>query len=104
MSLWLLLVLVVIFLVLLTALLTFARSNRKYDISGKHVLVSKMSLLCLVTMLRAPAPRVQVTGGSSGIGKAVAKEALKRGAAMVTLLARDKVRPLSIFFLKSAGL
>eukprot|EP00731_Ephydatia_muelleri_P025339 Em0017g422a len=56
-----------IVIVLLTAL--FARSNRKYDISGKHVLV---------------------TGGSSGIGKAVAKEALKRGAGRVTLLARDK--------------
>ena len=39
--------------------------------------------------------RVQVTGGSSGIGKAVAKEALKRGAGRVTLLARDKVRQFS---------
>ena len=35
---------------------------------------------------------LQITGGSSGIGKAVAAEALNRGAAVVTLLARNKVR------------
>ena len=33
---------------------------------------------------------LQITGGSSGIGKAVAREALLRGAAVVTLLARDE--------------
>lgn len=33
---------------------------------------------------------VQITGGSSGIGKAVAVEVVKRGAS-VTLLARDEV-------------
>jgi 3-dehydrosphinganine reductase len=38
---------------------------------------------------------VQITGGSSGIGKAVAIEVVKRGAS-VTLLARDEVH-ISIF-------
>lgn len=40
---------------------------------------------------------LQITGGSSGIGKAVAKEALKRGAGVVTILARDKVRYSSTY-------
>ena len=40
---------------------------------------------------------LQITGGSSGIGKAVAKEALKRGAGVVTILARDKVRSSSTY-------
>ena len=36
----------------------------------------------------------QITGGSSGIGKALARESLRRGAAVVTILARNKVRCL----------
>ena len=33
-----------------------------------------------------------MTGGSSGIGKAIALEALKRAAGTVTILAREEVR------------
>ena len=33
----------------------------------------------------------QITGGSSGIGKALAAEALNRGAAVVTIVARNEV-------------
>ena len=33
----------------------------------------------------------KITGGSSGIGKCVAFEALKRGAALVTIVARNEV-------------
>ncbi len=35
---------------------------------------------------------VQVTGGSSGIGKCLAASAISRGASLVTLVARNKVR------------
>jgi 3-dehydrosphinganine reductase len=37
------------------------------------------------------AKHVLITGGSSGIGKEIAIEALKRGADHVTLVARNKV-------------
>ncbi len=33
----------------------------------------------------------QITGGSSGIGKCLAIDAIKRGAASVTIVARNKV-------------
>ena len=41
---------------------------------------------------------MQITGGSSGIGQALAVAAGKRGA-NVTLLARDEVRHFMIFLL-----
>lgn len=44
-------------------------------------------------------PILQITGGSSGIGKAVAVEALKRGAAFVTLVARNEVAKGTMFIL-----
>lgn len=34
---------------------------------------------------------LQITGGSSGIGKHLAIQAINRGAAIVTLIARNKV-------------
>ena len=42
----------------------------------------------------------QITGGSSGIGKCLAAGAIKRGAAVVTLVARNKVS--SIYLLERA--
>lgn len=41
---------------------------------------------------------VQITGGSSGIGKAVAVEVIKRGAS-ITLIARDEVCGIVFSFL-----
>lgn len=37
---------------------------------------------------------LQITGGSSGIGKALAAEVLKRGASQVTLIARNMVNTI----------
>lgn len=34
----------------------------------------------------------QITGGSSGIGKCLAVDAIKRGVAAVTIVARNKVK------------
>ena len=36
---------------------------------------------------------LQITGGSSGIGKCLAAEAIRRGAAVITLVARNNVHP-----------
>lgn len=40
----------------------------------------------------ATIPICQITGGSSGIGKSLAIDAIKRGVASVTIVARNKVR------------
>ena len=37
----------------------------------------------------------QITGGSSGIGKHLARAAIRRGASIVTLVARNKVKSAS---------
>lgn len=70
--LWLVLCAAVALLVGVAALQA-ACSRRPFSLKGRHVLV---------------------TGGSSGIGKAVALEAARRGAS-VTLLARNKARLLA---------
>lgn len=49
--------------------------RRTYSIKGKHVLI---------------------TGGSSGIGKSIARDALRRGAGIVTLVARNKEKLFTV--------
>lgn len=51
--------------------------------SNQSQLLGAWSISCVIIL--------QITGGSSGIGKAVAVEALNRGAAVVTLCARNEV-------------
>ena len=68
--------------------------KKVYSFKEKHVLVSVNggSLNGEYSSFVRSLP--QITGGSSGIGKALAAEALKRGAAVVTLVARKEVSRL----------
>lgn len=64
----------------------------QYSLQGKHILVRILAEGVAALLAHAyNSFGFQITGGSSGIGKAVAKESLKRGAAVVTILARNKV-------------
>ena len=78
----------------------------QYSLQGKHILVRRLAVpssarvaegvaadfisacVSFITLLSRLQEEVY-----SGIGKADARESLKRGAALVTILARDKVRP-----------
>ena len=76
-------------LVSLLALLFLFSLRKAFSIGGKHVMVR---MLCAALYLHHPSsPPLQSTGGSSGIGKSLAAEAIKRGAAIVTLVARNEV-------------
>ncbi|CAI8016895.1 3-ketodihydrosphingosine reductase [Geodia barretti] len=66
---WGLVVAIFVLLLLFWLFLYLLSLRNQYNLAGKHVLI---------------------TGGSSGIGKAVAKEALLRGAEVVTILARNE--------------
>ena len=77
---------------LATLLSLYLLSVRKtYSIRGKHVLVSGWSNQAIACNAVGPCTRTQITGGSSGIGKCLAIDAIKRGAGAVTIVARNKV-------------
>ena len=81
----------------LSLLLLYLISLRKvYSVKGKHVLVSLSQISREITSetdwKSYNSLCFQITGGSSGIGKALAAEALKRGASSVTIVARNEVR------------
>jgi alanine-alpha-ketoisovalerate/valine-pyruvate aminotransferase len=78
---------------LLTLLILYMLSLRTvYSINGKHVLV-RLGIIIIIEKFINNFGLIesQITGGSSGIGKALAAEALKRGAAAVTIVARTEV-------------
>ena len=80
--------------VLTGLLLLYASSRRKvFPLSGKHVMVSCIDVYRLLHLYNLSVMMLQITGGSSGIGKCLAVGAIKRGAAIVTLMARNKVGP-----------
>lgn len=88
--LWIVLVCVVAVLVGAVAL-RLSCKRRPFSLKGRHLVVGPRTALQCTVLSMSLTSRDQVTGGSSGIGKAVALEAVRRGAS-VTLLARNEAR------------
>ena len=80
------------FLLLLFVVSYLLSLRRTYSIRGKHVLVSLTGRINRAAIgVTAVAFFFQITGGSSGIGKELAAEAIRRGAEAVTIVARTEV-------------